>query len=214
MLGKPGSGKSTYAKIVSKGPYIAPGEMMRAERDKQTELGKQIGKLIDVGEFSPDYLTNELIYNKLIFETKENIIFDGYPRNLSQAEYLFQLCQRLNFTINKVIYLLVEDDIIINRLKHRRVCLKCHKSYNLQSPFLLPPNIKSPPSNYKTEDLKCTCGGSLFHSKDDKPEFVQKRLNIYMERTDPLTEYYKDILVSIPSTRDIDLDVAEISKHL
>ena len=178
LLGPPGCGKDTQAEIISKIlniPIIAIGNILRKYAKKNDELGKQIKEVIDTGDLLPNKLINTIIDKSLKEEDcKDGYILDGYPRNLEQAAFLDTIV-----AIDKVISLTCSDEVLIQRISNRRVCI-CGESYNV---------ITNPPSNL---GICNACGKSLEQRDDDKAEVVANRLNIYHKQTEPLISYYKE----------------------
>lgn len=178
MLGPPGAGKGTYASrmTVALGvPHISTGDMVREEIKAQTELGIKIREYSDRGELVPDEVIIQLLANRLGKpDSERGFILDGFPRTIRQAEALDGI-SRIDVAVN----LNVPDEIIIARLSNRIVCRKCETIYNL---LTLKP---------KKEGVCDKCGGDLYQRKDDKPEVIQERLNVYRKKTEPLIEYYK-----------------------
>jgi adenylate kinase len=177
LLGPPGSGKGTYASrltVILGVPHVSTGDMVREEIKAQTELGKKIREYSDKGELVPDEIIIRLLANRLKkSDAEKGFILDGFPRTTKQAEALGEIS-----TIDLVINLNVPDEIIIQRLSNRISCKKCGAIYNK---LTLKP---------KKEGVCDKCGGELYQRKDDKPEVVQERLNVYRRKTEPLIEYY------------------------
>lgn len=175
FLGKPGSGKGTVTqKLKSDGfLHLSTGDLLRAEREKGTELGKEIGKLIDGGNFVSDETIFNLVDNYLEENKGKNIVFDGFPRNLAQA----QKCIDKNIIFEKVVVLEVPDELIKDRIVNRRVHLASGRVYNTKT---LPP---------KVEGLDDITGEPLVHRDDDKEEVIGKRLEIYKNVTEPIAQF-------------------------
>jgi adenylate kinase len=178
MLGMPGSGKGTQAKMIAeryKIPQISTGDMFRAISKENSKLGKKIKSIIDSGILVSDDLTFNVLKKRLEKpDCKKGFILDGYPRNINQAKLLDKLTK-----INFIIYIALTDKTVIKRLTSRRTCRKCGAIYNLIS--------KTP----KKEGICDKCGGELYQREDDKEEAVKKRLQVYKNETEPLVNYYK-----------------------
>jgi adenylate kinase len=178
MLGAPGAGKGTYASRlnVSLGiPHISTGDMVRDEIKAQTELGKKIKQYSDKGELVPDEIIIQLLADRLKKpDCEKGYILDGFPRTINQAEALGKISK-----IDVVVNLNVPDQIIVTRLSNRVTCKKCGAIYNL---LTLKP---------KREGECDKCGGELVQRRDDQPEVIQERLNVYREKTEPLIQYYR-----------------------
>lgn len=184
LLGTPGVGKGTQANLIEKKyliPQISTGDILRAEIQKDSDLGRRVQALMARGELVSDEIMLEIIKHRLNeLDCKQGFILDGFPRTLQQAKSLDILLQELSKTNVKAINIIVPETEIIKRLSSRRVCVKCGKTYNL--------HLNPPP-----EDGKCrVCGGEIIQRDDDKEVTIQKRLAIYMEKTAPLISYYKD----------------------
>jgi len=177
FMGPQGAGKGTQAKII-KGkyniPHISTGDILRANIQNETELGKKAKELLDKGELVPDDMVNEMIKDRLMQDDcAEGFILDGYPRTLGQAKALD------NFTsINFVIELHIDDELSVKRLSARRQCKKCGAIYGID----VPP---------KTDGVCDNDGDALYQRDDDKEEAIRNRLADYHEKTKPLLDYYK-----------------------
>ncbi|OYT42406.1 MAG: hypothetical protein B6U78_01200 [Candidatus Aenigmarchaeota archaeon ex4484_224] len=128
VLGKPGAGKSTHAKILAKKlkiKYIEAGDLLRKEAKKGTKIGKLIKEKIDKGEYAPDWITNKLVL-KEAKKAKKGFVLSGYPRDEEQAEFFVK-----NFKVDLILDIDVDDEVIVKRLSSRRVCPKCGRIYNL-----------------------------------------------------------------------------------
>jgi adenylate kinase len=178
MLGAPGAGKGTYAsrlQSILNMPQISTGDMVREEIKAQTKLGRKIKEFSDKGELVPDEIIIQLLSNRLRKpDSKKGFILDGFPRTNIQAEALDRIAK-----VDVVINLNVPDEIIITRLSNRVTCKKCGAIYNL---LTLKP---------KKEGVCDNCGGELYQRRDDQPEVIQERLNVYREKTQPLIDYYR-----------------------
>ncbi len=181
LLGAAGSGKGTQAKRIAEKydmTHISMGDLCRAAAKEDTEIGRKIKKILTTGDLVPTEITFELLKKKI----KEcgNIVFDGFPRSLDQAELLDEICEP-----NLVISIEIPDEEAIRRLSKRRQCKKC--------------------GEITTDEYeKCPkCEGELYHRKDDYPEAIKERLEIYHENVEPLKEYYKprDIVHIIDGTQ-------------
>lgn len=206
IMGAPGSGKGTYAKVL-KGifavPHISTGEMFRKAISEGTELGKLAQSLIDKGNFVPDEITNELVKQRLSErDCKNGFLLDGYPRNIAQAKAFTEILNELNISLDAVINLNVTDEEIIKRIVNRRLCSKCGAGFN---------TITMPP---KKEGICDLCGSPLYTRADDNEETVKVRLQVYNEQTKPLVEYYEALnkLLDINSNQPIDDAIKDIVK--
>lgn len=206
IMGAPGSGKGTYAKVLKDifaVPHISTGEMFRKAIKEGSELGKLAQSLIDKGNFVPDDITNKLVKQRLAEEDcKNGFLLDGYPRNLDQAKALTEILKELNIELDAVINLNVDDDEIVKRIVNRRLCSNCGQGYNI---LTIPP---------KVEGICDLCNSPLYTRADDNEETVKTRLAVYNDQTKPLVEYYEALnkILQINSNQEIDLAINDIVK--
>ena len=181
LFGPPGAGKGTQAKRLTEtlsAPQISTGDLMRAERERGTELGKQFDSFMSKGLLVPDDLVLTLFRQRLGQpDAKSGAIFDGYPRTVPQAESLDKVLAETSRKVDHVVSLEVPLEEMIERVVHRRSCDSCGQIYHLK--------YNPPPS----PDL-CSCGGKLVQRKDDTEEVVRKRFDEYLAKTAPLLDYY------------------------
>ncbi len=184
FLGPPGAGKGTYAKrVVEKYniPHISTGDIFREAIAKGTELGKKVQDLVNFGLLVPDELTNALVEERLKQDDcQKGFILDGYPRTLNQAQVLNEMLKKMGKELDGAIYFEVDEETVVQRISTRRVCSKCGKVYNV---ITLPS---------KVEGICDDCGGVLIQRDDDKEDIVRNRYKVYIEKTSPLIEYYKN----------------------
>lgn len=197
MLGAPGAGKGTQAKMIAdkyQVPHISTGDIFRANIKNGTELGKEAKKYMDQGLLVPDELTVKLLLDRVANPDCANgYVLDGFPRTIPQAEVLDAALTELGDKIDYAINVDVPDENIVKRMGGRRACLACGGTYHLE--YLKP----------KKEGICDRCGQELVLREDDQPETVMKRLNVYHEQTQPLIDFYsnKGILKSVDGTVDI-----------
>lgn len=179
LLGAPGAGKGTQAEIISEKyniPTVSTGNIIRAALKNGTEMGLKAKSYIDAGELVPDNVVIGIIKERLSEpDCKEGYILDGFPRTIPQVVAL----DDMGFVIDAALSIEVADSEIVKRMSGRRVCEKCGASYHTE---------------YKKPDVEgvCNiCGGNLVIRKDDEPETVKNRLNVYHEQTEPLKDFYK-----------------------
>ena len=183
LLGPPGAGKGTVADVLEDVDYthISTGELLREQIRLGTPTGEQAQKLIDHGNFVPDEVVVEMIHE--IFEEAapgQKFLFDGFPRTLIQAKKFDELIQSMDGRLSDVILLECPDEVLIDRLGGRRTCKLCGTVYHIAH-------------NPSSVDGVCDIEGSeLEFRADDHAETVQKRLNVYVDRTAPLISYYRD----------------------
>lgn len=193
LLGAPGAGKGTQANIIMQKTglcALSTGNLLRETAKEDSEIGRRVKKLLDSGEFAPDELVIEMLTKKLADPVcKNGVIFDGFPRTVKQAQMLDKIAK-----VDGVIVLEVPDQIIVDRMSQRRICMQCQATYHLTA---LPP---------KTEGVCDRCGGKLDIRSDDAPEVVKNRLSIYHERTEPIVSYYSSTgrEFVIDGTQDLD----------
>ena len=197
MLGAPGAGKGTQAKMIAEKfgiPHISTGDIFRANIKNGTELGKKAKEFMDKGQLVPDELTVEILLHRVANDDcKNGYVLDGFPRTIPQADVLDKELTKLGDKVDFAINVDVPDENIVRRMSGRRACLKCGATYHIEH---IPP---------KTEGICDKCGSELVQRDDDKPETVQNRLSVYHEQTQPLIEYYdkKNILKSVDGTKDM-----------
>lgn len=179
LLGAPGAGKGTQAEIISEKyniPTISTGNIIRAALKNGTEMGLKAKSYIDAGELVPDEVVIGIIRERLAEKDCEGgFILDGFPRTIPQAKAL----DDMGIPVDAALSIEVADEAIVKRMSGRRVCEKCGASYHTE--------YKKPAK----EGVCNVCGGNLVIRKDDEPETVLNRLNVYHEQTEPLKDYYK-----------------------
>lgn len=184
LMGLPGAGKGTQAeKIVATYgiPHISTGDMFRAAMQQQTELGLKAKSFMDKGELVPDEVTNGIVKERLQqADTEKGFLLDGFPRTQAQAEALDKIMQDLNRSIDAVINIEVNPEILMQRLTGRIICRNCGSTYH---------KTNNPP---KVEGTCDRCGSHEFYQReDDKPETVENRIQINIEQSKPILNYYK-----------------------
>ncbi len=197
MLGAPGAGKGTQAKMIAEKysiPHVSTGDIFRANIKNGTELGKQAKEYMDAGKLVPDELTVKILLDRVAQDDcKDGYVLDGFPRTIPQAEVLEDALNKLGDKIDYAINVDVPDENIVRRMSGRRACLKCGATYHIEH---IPP---------KQEGICDTCGSELVLRDDDKPETVLNRLKVYHEQTQPLIDFYteRNVLKSVDGTRDM-----------
>ena len=198
LLGAPGAGKGTQAaKMVEDCGlcHISTGDILRAAVKNQTPLGVKAKGFMDAGELVPDDLIIDLMKERIEQpDTEKGVILDGFPRTIPQAEALTEALEKMGQKVDFAIDVNVPDENIVKRMGGRRACVTCGATYHM---------VYAPT---KKEGICDTCGGELILRDDDKPETVQKRLNVYHDQTQPLIDYYtsQGILRTVDGTVDID----------
>ena len=197
MLGAPGAGKGTQAKMIADKyqiPHISTGDIFRANIKNGTELGKEAKKYMDQGLLVPDELTVKILLDRVAQPDCANgYVLDGFPRTIPQAEVLDKALTELNDKIDYAINVDVPDENIVKRLSGRRACVACGATYHIEH---IPP---------KKEGVCDKCGETLILRDDDKPETVLNRLKVYHDQTQPLIDFYtkKGVLKSVDGTVDM-----------
>ena len=194
MLGAPGAGKGTQAKMIADKygvPHISTGDIFRANIKNGTELGMEAKKYMDQGLLVPDELTVRILLDRVAQDDCKNVyVLDGFPRTIPQAEVLDCELTKLGDHIDYAINVDVPDENIVKRMSGRRACLTCGATYHIEH---VPP---------KKEGICDVCGSELVLRDDDKPETVKNRLNVYHEQTQPLIDFYteKGVLKTVDGT--------------
>ena len=182
MLGAPGSGKGTQAKFLRDKLdliHISSGDLFREEQKNGTELGKSAKSYMDKGELVPDDITVKMVVDHILSLKDKGFILDGFPRNLSQARAQDRALEEEKISIELVVNLKVPRDILLRRLSGRRICRNCGEIYNV---YTLPPQVEG----------RCDkCSGELYQRADDNEGVVRHRLEVYIQETQPLVEYYQ-----------------------
>ena len=180
LLGAPGAGKGTQAEILSKElgiPTISTGNILRAAIKDGTPVGLEAKHYMDAGKLVPDEVIIEIIHERVAAEDCANgYILDGVPRTIGQAEAM----EQAGIIFDNVVSIEIADETIVDRMSGRRVCESCGASYHI---------VAVPP---KTEGVCDSCGGKLIRRKDDEPETVRARLEVYHKKTEPLKSYYEE----------------------
>jgi adenylate kinase len=182
FLGAPGAGKGTQAAVVAeelKLAHIASGDLFRRALEQGTELGMQAKSYMETGRLVPDEITIQMILERISApDCAVGVIFDGFPRNLQQADALDKALGEQSKAIDKVVYIKVSEEELVSRLSGRWICRSCQTPYHI---------VNSPP----LVQGKCDkCGGELYQRADDTVETVKKRLEVYFAETVPLADYY------------------------
>jgi adenylate kinase len=195
LFGPPGAGKGTQAARLQEDfrlPYVATGDILRAAVKDGTELGMKAKGFMDAGELVPDELVIDLIVDRIgADDARDGFILDGFPRTRAQADALGEAFDKLDRRITAVLLFDVPDEDLVSRISGRRVSVKTGRVYHVES---------DPPKH----EGRCDVDGSrLVQRDDDKPEVVEKRLEVYHEETEPLVAYYDErgLLRRIDGTR-------------
>ena len=204
LLGPPGAGKGTHAKILSqkyKSAHLATGEILRQHIREKSELGQRAQDIIERGGLVPDDLVNAMMFDVIKRAGIQNgFILDGYPRTIGQAEALDGFLKKEKTQADAALNFATSEKVIIDRLSGRRVCPKCGQGYHIR-------NIRP-----KKDGVCDKCGEALVQRKDDEPKTILHRLEMYEKETRPLIQYYqkKGLLQEVPG----DYDVPELQTEL
>ena len=208
MLGAPGAGKGTQAKMIAAKysiPHISTGDIFRANIKNGTELGMEAKSYMDKGQLVPDELTVKILLDRVAQDDCANgYVLDGFPRTIPQAEVLENALKDLNDKIDYAINVDVPDENIVNRMSGRRACVQCGATYHIKY-------------NAPKVEGKCdTCGADLILRDDDKPETVLSRLDVYHKQTQPLIDFYSErgVLREVDGTIDLNDVFAAITNIL
>jgi adenylate kinase len=184
LLGPPGAGKGTQAKLLSVElgiPHISTGDMFRDHKARGTELGKKVQAIMDAGGLVTDDVTNAMVKDRLSRpDVAPGFLLDGYPRTVPQAEYLDQLLRSMGRPLGRVVSYEVPEEVLVDRMSGRRSCPKCGAVYHV---------VQNAP---KRSGICDRDGGALVQRDDDRPESVKKRLAEYAAKTEPLKRFYRE----------------------
>jgi len=194
LIGPPGAGKGTQAEHLQKDfdlPYLATGDMMRAKRKEDSDLGRKIDRIINEGGLVDDEIVCAVLLERIEAEGDDGFLLDGFPRKASQADTLDRALAERGRSITAVILIDVPDEVIVQRMGGRRQCEQGHV-YHVDF---------NPPEREGVCDVD---GLPLKQRPDDKPEVVQRRLDVYHQETEPLVERYDDagVLQRFDGTQD------------
>ncbi len=185
LFGPQGAGKGTYARMLVKEfnlEYIESGRLLREIKEQNTILGKKVKSLVDKGQLVPDELIGDIIRSKFHELENKDFVLDGFPRNLTQAKILDSILAEKHTKVDHVIEITLPEEETIRRLTARRTCSNCGQIYNLLIKNLTP----------KKEEICDICGKKLQIRKDDNPDAIKKRLEIYHKETEPISKYYEE----------------------
>lgn len=208
ILGAPGAGKGTLAADLCpalKIKHISTGDLLREVIASGSALGQEINSYVSTGALVPDALIGQMIKDTLnSADCKNGVLLDGFPRTIPQAQMLEKIMADLGRPINAVFYINVALDLVVRRLVNRVSCKKCGKPYHL---------INLPP---KQKGICDDCGGELIQREDDKEETIRKRFSTFIEKTQPLIDFYKDkkLLVEVTASDDPQIALNFVLKYL
>ena len=197
LLGPPGAGKGTQAASITEQynvPHISTGDIFRKNIKDGTDLGNEAKSFMDRGELVPDSLVVALVEDRLTWEdAKDGFLLDGFPRTIAQAEALDAVLEKTDCVLDRVINVIVDSSILVERAVGRRICRNCGATYH----------VSFNPS--KVNDVCDICQGELYQRNDDNEETVANRIKVYSEETSPLIDYYtqKGVILNIDGQQDI-----------
>jgi adenylate kinase len=198
LLGPPGIGKGTQAKLLAKRfgiPHVSTGDILRAAVSSGSPLGKKASDYLQKGELVPDELMIGVVGEELTGPAyKRGFILDGFPRTIAQAEALDLILGRANVTLDAVLSFEGDEAELVRRLTLRRMCRSCHSIFNIDTDKVLESGV-------------CPkCGGELYQREDDKEETVRNRLLVYERLTLPLRAYYAKtkLLITVDGIGEIE----------
>jgi adenylate kinase len=184
LLGPPGAGKGTQAKLLAAEygiPHISTGDMFREHTARGTELGQQVRAIMAAGGLVTDEITNAMVKERLSrVDVVPGFILDGYPRTVPQAQFLDELLRSMGQAIDRTLYYEVAQEMVVERISGRRSCPRCGAVYHVSG---------HPP---RRDGLCDREGAELVQREDDKPENVRKRLQEFTAKTEPLRRYYQE----------------------
>jgi len=184
LLGPPGAGKGTQAKLLAtehRVPHISTGDMFRDHKSRGTDIGKRIQAVMDAGGLVTDDITNAMVNERLSRpDVTAGFILDGYPRTTAQAEHLQRQLQATGRKVDRVVSYEVSTELLVDRIGGRRSCPSCGSVYHVSA---------SPPRQAGRCDRE---GAALVQRDDDRPENVTKRMQEYAEKTRPLKRFYQE----------------------
>lgn len=203
MLGLPGAGKGTQADLLAKKlniPRISTGDMFREALQSETELGQQVRRYVERGELVPDYVTVALVKERLSHpDAQAGFILDGFPRTVPQAEALNETLAEARRPLDAAVFIDVPQEEAIRRISERRVCSHCGATFGAGSPEVAAGTCS-------------TCGGPLVQRPDDSEETARHRVQVYMEQTQPVVDFYRadDKLVRVNGNQAVEEVLADI----
>jgi adenylate kinase len=183
LLGPPGAGKGTQAKVLAErlhAPHLSTGDMLRHAVARRSAVGQEAESYMSGGQLVPDAVVNRIVEERLADrDCRDGFILDGFPRNRAQAEELEAILQRTARMLAMVLAVTVDEAELVRRLSGRRTCEKCSAPYHVEF---------KPPAREGACDV---CGGALVLRNDDRPDVVRERVNVYRRQTEELLEFYR-----------------------
>ncbi|WP_077368824.1 adenylate kinase [Anaerosalibacter sp. Marseille-P3206] len=208
LLGPPGAGKGTQAAQITKRyniPHISTGDIFRDNIKRGTDLGKKAKEYMDSGLLVPDDIVVSIVKDRLTKDDcKDGFLLDGFPRTVNQAHALDEALGEMSLKLDNVINIDVAKEALISRAIGRRICKGCGATYHIE--------FNPPKQNGKCD----VCGEELYQRDDDTEETVARRIEVYMEQTKPLIDYYskKGIIINVDGKQSIEGVFKDIVKSL
>ncbi len=202
LLGPPGAGKGTQARLLTRDyglEYLSTGDILREEIKSGSEIGRRAREYVESGGLVPDEIIVEMMRQRIL-AAGGRVLLDGFPRTLPQAESLDEMLEKESMKVDAVIEITAPEDLILFRLVNRRICPSCGAIYHL---------VNKPP---KREGVCDECGATLIRRKDDEESVIRERLAVYHEQTEPLTAYYKG--KGVLHTFDGSLEVEQLRRRI
>lgn len=185
FIAPPAAGKGTQAELVVEKygiPHISTGDILRDISKEDSEIGKYVYETLANGELVKDEITYQLIEDRLRKDDcKNGYIIDGFPRNIAQAHEYDKILKNLGYEVGNVIFIDIDKKVLEKRITGRRICENCKTIFN----------INDPKSSPKVESVCDNCGGKLYQRSDDNLEAFETRYNMYVEKTEPIIDYYR-----------------------
>ena len=212
LFGPPGAGKGTQAQLLTerlKISHISSGDLFRHHLQAETPLGLKAADYMNRGVLVPDELTIDIALEKVMsLSADEGFILDGFPRNRLQAQALEEALQARARGLDKVVYIDVPEDELLRRLEGRFVCRECQAPHSI--------TVDETEGTTNRELICARCGGELYQRTDDRPEAVQKRIEVYKSETVPVLDFYRErnILADVPGVDTIEHISQRVMKAL
>ena len=208
FIAPPAAGKGTQAELVVEKygiPHISTGDILRDISKEDSEIGKYVYETLANGELVKDEITYQLIEDRLgKDDCKNGYIIDGFPRNIAQAHEYDKILKNLGYEVGNVIFIKVDKKTLEKRITGRRICENCKTIFN----------INNPKSSPKVESICDNCGGKLYQRSDDNLEAFETRYNMYVEKTEPIIDYYRkqNVLTEVDGDDTVENIFASIDK--